>query len=107
MNRVLFCMIIIGGIICSPKELYAAVSVNETESQASIRFIKGEFSEEGTNKDNNENVESENSNVTNKETTFPQTGEKTIVHSELIGVSIIGCILFLTKIKKIRKEDLS
>lgn len=107
MNRVLFCMIIIGGIICSPKELYAAVSVNETESQASIRFIKGEFSEEGTNKDNNENVESENSNATNKETTFPQTGEKPIVHSELIGVSIIGCILFLTKIKKIRKEDLS
>ncbi|WP_010050323.1 hypothetical protein [Carnobacterium maltaromaticum] len=107
MNRALFCMIIIGGIIFSPKESYASVVVNESNSHASIRFIKGDFSEEGTNTGDIENIESENSNSTNKETTFPQTGEKRLAHSELIGVSIVGCILSLTKIKKLRKEDLT
>lgn len=107
MKRVFICMILMGGLFFSPKKAYVSVAANESKSQASIRFIKGDFVEEGTKTGKIKNIESDSFNSVSKEITLPQTGEKCINYSELMGVSIISCTLLLVKIKKIRKEDLT
>lgn len=101
-NRVLFYILVIGGIALYPSESKATVVVNE--SQANIRFIKGDFTEETTD---DENGQSSTTDTEKNETNFPKTGEKKLNYLEGVGTSLVGLTFILIKIKKTRKEDLS
>lgn len=102
MNKLLVYILVIGGASFYSQES-STVAADETESQASIRFIKGDFIEEPSNELGK--TESTSSTSTNKEVLFPKTGEK-MNDVEIMGASLVGLVLILNKIKVIRKEDL-